>query len=1072
MEIPGKRLLAGALAALIAGGGAAAVQPVPRARAASRTVTETYASPRHGNETGLGTVWLYEAEKIQSSQSLTSGQYIAMTKDANGNYVGEAGNKATIRVNESQNKAAYPMAATIEENAVLTFAAPRAGTISVAETAARLDGWNPADFDGAGLSVYKDGERIWPAEGDNPVVTDTPVTVPALPDIAVEAGDKLRFVVDIGRVGGTQWGDTVIWPVTLSLSYEKGGRPTESKTYASPTPSHPDGQDTLWLYEGETVPVGSYFSGNFAPMTKQADGTYLGSAPNYKAKAGIQWDDGYLLKPNVEENAVRTFVVPQAGTVSIAASTASLAAWNDAWDGVGVAIYKDTTKLWPTDSDHKIAGSAPVAVPALADIAVEEGTKIRFVADVGGANEWGDELLWPVSLTLTSEADLGPIGTQTYTAPQYGAQYGLGTRWVYEAETFAAGSAPHSGVFSLMAKQDTVTEGGPYYLGQGATWGAKLVFEKASYKLQPNAEQNAVLTFISPGYGQVSLPETTVTRHGGAQDANDGAGLSIYLNDQKIWPADAEHQLVDASMGNRFTVPAIEAVEVEEGDALRFIVDLGPTGGNEWCDDIDWPASVTYTGSRADAADKVEDPIISEPTPPDPGEDDNSAFEAAEYKAPGEGELKWPDVWLFEYETRAEDGAATGTFTPMTVDLNGDRLAYGTDKAADFSAALHAQALFFTEKKDGYLTYPIQPGNTQNAAITFIAPKEGVIKIPQATVKRYGGVASCDGDGAALRILVDGRQVWPAEGETALVSNANHNTLTIPEIPDVAVNMDTTVRFVVDMGEANNWCDAVMWPAAVTYTKSAEDDKDPTDIEEQKKAMEFHSPTLENPALGIVWKYEYEDIAGRSELYSGVFGDMVKKTTDLGLYQGNRQLDEAAHALVLKKEGALPMRPGADQNAILTFVAPRAGTLNILATEAVRAGGGDGTGLSIILNRNQQLWPGDGAAFLLDDAGGNRAAVPAITGLQVEEGDLISFVADIGKVGGDNQGDEVVWPITIRYDEPEQPEDPGDSSAPEDDGSPDTGAAAAALPLALAAAGAGLLLAARGGHKRRERKDR
>ena len=95
-------------------------------------------------------------------------------------------------------------------------AAPRAGTVSVAETAARRDGWNPADFDGAGLSVYKDGERIWPAEGDNPVVTDTPVTVPALPDIAVEAGDKLRFVVDIGRVGGTQWGDTVIWPCTLA----------------------------------------------------------------------------------------------------------------------------------------------------------------------------------------------------------------------------------------------------------------------------------------------------------------------------------------------------------------------------------------------------------------------------------------------------------------------------------------------------------------------------------------------------------------------------------------------------------------------------------------------------------------------------------------------------------------------------------------------------------------------------------------------------------------------------------------------------------------------------------------
>lgn len=89
-------------------------------------------------------------------------------------------------------------------------------------------------------------------------------------------------------------------------------------------------------------------------------------------------------------------------------------------------------------------------------------------------------------------------------------------------------------------------------------------------------------------------------------------------------------------MGNRFTVPAIEAVEVEEGDALRFIVDLGPTGGNEWCDDIDWPASVTYTGAAPTRRTRWR--IRSSPSPPrpHPGEDDNSAFEAAEYKAPGQ----------------------------------------------------------------------------------------------------------------------------------------------------------------------------------------------------------------------------------------------------------------------------------------------------------------------------------------------------------------------------------------------------------------------------------------------------
>ena len=110
MEIPGKRLLAGALAALIAavavGGittGADALEFIMAGAAAVQvgTVTETYASPRHGNETGLGTVWLYEAEKIQSSQSLTSGQYIAMTKDANGNFDCTIKSSETIRLSVS-----------------------------------------------------------------------------------------------------------------------------------------------------------------------------------------------------------------------------------------------------------------------------------------------------------------------------------------------------------------------------------------------------------------------------------------------------------------------------------------------------------------------------------------------------------------------------------------------------------------------------------------------------------------------------------------------------------------------------------------------------------------------------------------------------------------------------------------------------------------------------------------------------------------------------------------------------------------------------------------------------------
>lgn len=163
------------------------------------------------------------------------------------------------------------------------------------------------------------------------------------------------------------------------------------------------------------------------------------------------------------------------------------------------------------------------------------------------------------------------------------------------------------------------------------------------------------------------------------------------------------------------------------------------------------------------------------------------------------------------------------------------------------------------------------------------------------------------------------------------------------------------------------------------------------------------------------------------------------------------------------------MRPGVNQNAILTFVAPRAGTLNILATEAVRAGGGDGRACPSSSTGTSSSGPATARPSCWMTAAATARRCPPSPGLQVEEGDLISFVADIGRAGGDNQGDEVVWPVTIRYDEPEQP---GDSSVPEDGGSPGTGVAAATLPLALTGAGAGLLLAARGGHKRRERKDR
>lgn len=1094
-----RRFLAVAAAVLLAAGGLAVAQP-PRAAAAP----VVYTAPKKGSTAGLGTIWSYEEEPIDATAALSSGQFTALSKSSD-TYAGTKG----VAVYTTWDGAAFPMAVGANGNAVIVFTVPEAGTVTLPETTVTLlNAWETA-FDGVGLTIYVDDQLIWPEAGTRRIVKgdqagDAPsLTIPPITDIAVEEGTKIRFVADLGQVNGNNWGDTVIWPARVSLE-KRTAKPTVTDTYRTPHKASPD-LGTVWSYQAGKVNdhTASLTSASFVNMTLQTGGTYqglyAGTDADYPARIDVTAaGDAFPMIPHIRENAVVAFTVPEDGTLTIAESTATLlSAWEAAFDGVGIVIYHNDTKIWPQAADREVVTESPVTVPALTDIAAAAGDVIRFIADVGkvGGNEWGDNLLWPVTLSLTHEKDLGPVETRTYPAPKYGAQYGLDTRWIYEAETFAINAEPHSGAFSLMTKSDKVTELGAYYAGsgEGVSYPAKVLFDSQAdgYLLLPHAQQNAVMTFVSPGYGTVAVAETVVKRSdGAAQVHEDGAGLSVYLNEEKVWPADKAHEMIDNATHNTLTVPALTDLEVTPGDKLRFIVDLGTTGGVNYNDEVTWPAVVTYTGTNALEAPLVADPTITTEDPDGP-DDDNEGYKTAQYKAPNgvDDGLNWPDVWLYAYEALAdENDLGSGVFEPMTVEVSGDRLASGVKKEADFSARDHAQVLYWTDK----LTYPIQPGYLQNAAVTFIAPKDGVITIPAATVVRHGAVASCDGDGAGLRILVDDRQVWPAQGEQALVSDENHNTLTIPELTGIEVQMDAVIRFVVDKGVegGNNWCDDVIWPAAVTYTQSSGDDDeeiiDP-DNHPDKTAMEFYAPTLENPSLGLVWTYEYESLAGAEELYSGVFGNMVKKKTDYGLYQGNRQFDEAAHALVLRKAGAtLPMRPGTEQNILLTFTAPRAGTIRILASEAVRHGGtaeGDGTGLSIVKDRNQQLWPDGGVTLVLDEANGNRVAIPEIADIEVEAGTKISFVVDIGAVGGDNIDDDVVWPVTIRYEAETLPTTTrpagvttaaattaatGAATQATDPTAPATGAAGTVPPLVLAATAAGAVILA-GGIRRKKR---
>lgn len=105
----------------------------------------------------------------------------------------------------------------------------------------------------------------------------------------------------------------------------------------------------------------------------------------------------------------------------------------------------------------------------------------------------------------------------------------------------------------------------------------------------------------------------------------------------------------------------------------------------------------------------------------------------------------------------------------------------------------------------------------EDVAITFIAPQAGNATISQSTVDRWLGEDSNDtGDGVQIYILHNDKQIWPAEG-MQLVDKAlpKPNTFDVPEIKNIQVKKGDKIRFCVNRGAENEWCDDLQWDPIV-----------------------------------------------------------------------------------------------------------------------------------------------------------------------------------------------------------------------------------------------------------------
>ena len=384
---------------------------------------------------------------------------------------------------------------------------------------------------------------------------------------------------------------------------------------------------SCWIYEAS-----SNKDGNFVVMTENE---YTNQPVDYEKSFSDQleataslvslWNGFLYLQTGWyagSRDVSQTFIVPRDGVLNVEETIVErnfgiVENPDNYIASVEIAIYLNDTKIWPADNSWAIVGNEknqPVCnkltVPALSDICVSSGDKVRFVVNAGENANYSDYVQWPVTLQLDPPKLALNYSQTSYASPTVPTVEGMqdiGTRWIYEYST------GKNADFALMAKDKelpNIADQQAFYAGAPAVAGAAKATLQYLYNklfLMPNYygdSINAVQTFVVPETGKLSVDATTVLRHFG-MDKNDcnygdiyaeqNVHIAIFLNETKVWPVGDAWESVgyDSAVYNRLSIAELPELNVRKGDKLRFVVNSGTVSNtfhyNDW---VEWPVTV------------------------------------------------------------------------------------------------------------------------------------------------------------------------------------------------------------------------------------------------------------------------------------------------------------------------------------------------------------------------------------------------------------------------------------------------------------------------------------------------
>ncbi len=330
-------------------------------------------------------------------------------------------------------------------------------------------------------------------------------------------------------------------------------------------------------------------------------------------------------------------------------------------------------------------------------------------------------------------------------------------------------------------------------------------------------------------------------------------------------------------------------------------------------------------------------------------------------------------LWMYEWYNRA-----TGEFGTPVWDPN-NNAGWRSSNNAQYSS-------YCRVRNNGNSLHPC-PG--EDPVKTFICPEAGTVRFQLSCQRHYA--VSGNYDGSTVRLMQNDRVVWPVDG-----GEYELNDRSVAEIDvTLTVAKGDKLRFMVGCQQTSNSDLVNILSQTITYYNGS------VSVNEVFSYADPHWGEGSNITADGLWRYEWFD--RQTESFA------MMDWNSGGYFEAQYTTANATdvHWYCRIRTGGSNLHPGAQADAVRTFVCPESGQVQLRVTcQRAQAVSGNNNGNTIRVMLNDTVVSAD---YNLD----NTTVYNVDLTLNVQQGDLIRFM--VGSQGQSSNDAVNVQSHSVKY---------------------------------------------------------